>query len=101
PETEVSAEYWFVGRSTSRIGVPLTDEVETIFLQTIDTIASGITARLFPQRPPHDDAFSFGCASCDPDGLGAGEARRAWGAKRGDPRLASYLALVEPQEGPR
>ena len=33
---------------------------------------------------------------CDPDGLGAAEHRDRWERKRHDPRLAAYLALVEP-----
>jgi ATP-dependent helicase/nuclease subunit B len=101
PTVEVSAEYWFVGRSTSRIGVPLTPEVERVFLSTVDAIVSGIAAGLFPQRPPADDNHGFGCPSCDPDGLGAAELRGAWRRKRADPRLAAYLSIVEPPEAGR
>ncbi len=110
-DTPVSAEYWFVGRSTSRIGVPLTDDVDRIFTETVDVIVSGIAAGLFPQRPPQEDFgwlgggggsarhhFAFGCPSCDPDGLGAGEVRRAWTRKRADPRLSAYRSVVEPEE---
>jgi hypothetical protein len=105
----VSAEYWFVGRSRSRIGVPLTDEVERVFTATVDIVVNGIANGLFPQRPPQEDwggakpwvgghLGGFGCPSCDPDGLGAGEVRRAWVRKRHDPRLAQYLSVVEPAE---
>ncbi len=97
PETDVSAEYWFVGRSTSRIGVPLTESVERIFIETVDVIIDGIARGLFPQRPPLEDWFGFGCASCDPDGLGAAEVRRQWSRKRRDPRLAAFLQIVEPE----
>jgi hypothetical protein len=96
PDTEVSAEYWFVGRSTSRIGVPLTEAVERVFTETVDVIVNGIADGLFPQRPPQEDWYGFGCPSCDPDGLGAGGIRRAWARKRSDPRLAGYLSIVEP-----
>jgi hypothetical protein len=96
PDSEVSAEYWFVGRSTRRINVPLTDGVERIFASTVDVIVSGIADGLFPQRPPLDDNHGWGCPSCDPDGLGAADVRRSWASKRLDPRLAAYRAIVDP-----
>jgi hypothetical protein len=53
---------------------------------------------LFPHRPPADDGWGdrVPCAYCDPDGLGTGEHRDRWARKRTDPRLAAYVALVEP-----
>jgi ATP-dependent helicase/nuclease subunit B len=96
PDAPVQAEYWFT-ETNDRIGVPLTDEVDRIFLETLDVIVSGIADGLFPHHPPAEDGYAYiPCRYCDPDGLGAAEHRGRWQRKRNDPRLAAYRALVEP-----
>ena len=96
---DVSAEYWFLHRDAGRrVELPLTPAVEDTFRSALATIADGMAGGLFPHRPPEDDGWGdrVPCAYCDPDGLGTGEHRDRWARKRADPRLAAYVALVEP-----
>jgi RecB family exonuclease len=98
-DAPVSAEYWFLRKDRGkRIGVPLTAQVHATYTATLAVIADGIAGGLFPHRPPKDNGWAgyIECPYCDPDGLGVKEHRDRWERKRHDPRLASYLALVEP-----
>jgi hypothetical protein len=100
PDTPVEAAYWFVRKSRgTRVDVPLTSRVETIYAQTLDAIVSSMATGLFPGRAP--DSPDYGpyrqCGYCNPDGLGHGEARTRWERKRGDPALRVYVALAEPE----
>ena len=65
----------------------------------LTTVVDGIADGLFPSNAPEDQPWLswVACAYCDPDGLGAAERRSRWDAKRADPALADYLALVEPE----
>ena len=96
----VRAEYWFIGRKNrgQRIGYPLTETVEQRYAQVLGTVVDGIAGGLFPHYPPEDQPWAswVQCPYCDPDGLGAADRRARWEAKRSDPALAGYLALVEP-----
>jgi RecB family exonuclease len=97
-QTEVTAEYWFVHRDAGqRVELPLTPAVEDAFRAALATITDGMAGGLFPHRPP-DEGWSNRvlCSFCDPDGLGVSELRERWARKRDDPRLAAYVALVEP-----
>lgn len=99
PAATVSAEYWFLRRDRGkRIELPLTDAVNRAHAEALAVIADGIAAGLFPHRPPKDDGYAgfIECAYCDPDGLGTKEHRARWMRKRFDPRLKTYLRLVEP-----
>jgi hypothetical protein len=101
PDAEVSAEYWFTrGDERKQIGLPLTDHVHQAHTEALMVIADGIASGLFPHRPPADDGFAgfIPCSYCDPDGLGTADRRARWARKRTDPRLAAYVALVEPEE---
>jgi RecB family exonuclease len=98
-EAEASAENCFLRKDRGkRIRVPLTPQVEVRYTATLAVIADGIAGGLFPHRPLKDDSFSgfIECPYCDPDGLGVKDHRDRWQRKRRDPRLAAYLALVEP-----
>lgn len=99
PGTPVTAEYWFV-RSGKRIELPLTDHVYRTHTHALSVIASGIRAGLFPPRPPKDNGWSgfIECDYCDPDRMGTKALFARWQRKRADPRLAEYVALVEPEE---
>jgi ATP-dependent helicase/nuclease subunit B len=99
PEAPVAAEYWFLRKDRgTRISVPLTPQVHETHQEVLAVIADGIAAGLFPHRPPKGDGWAgyIECPYCDPDGLGVEEHRDRWERKRRDPRLAAYLALVEP-----
>ena len=99
PGAAVLAEYWFLRKDHgTRIAVPLTPEVDQAFSAAVAAITDGIAGGLFPHRPPADDGWAgfIECPYCDPDGLGVTELRDGWRRKRGDPRLASYLSLTEP-----
>lgn len=99
-DAPVSAEYWFLRKERGkRIPVPLTDGVQDAYSATLTVIVDGIAGGLFPHRPPKDDGWAgyIECPYCDPDGLGVKEHRDHWQRKRHDPRLAAYLALVEPE----
>jgi ATP-dependent helicase/nuclease subunit B len=102
-DAPVSAEYWFLRRDRGkRISVPLTPQVRDSYAAALAVIADGIAGGLFPHRPPKDDGWGgfIECPYCDPDGLGDREHRDRWERKRHDPRLAGYLALVEPEVAP-
>jgi ATP-dependent helicase/nuclease subunit B len=96
---DVSAEYWFLHKEAGkRVPLALTPQVEAAFVQAVAVIADGIAGGLFPHRPADDDGFGgyIPCGYCDPDGLGVSDHRPRWDRKRHDPRLAGYLALIEP-----
>ena len=102
PEAAVVAEYWFVSAKEqfTRIGYPVTAEVLEKVSQTLTTVVRGIEAGVFPSHPTAASTSIFvECPSCDPDGLGVTELRRAWERKRSDPALAAYTELAEPLEG--
>ena len=65
-------------------------------------IVDGITGGLFPHRPAADDSWGgfIECEYCDPDGLGVADLRDRWDRKSDDPRLAPYLALIDPEATP-
>jgi RecB family exonuclease len=97
PDARVEAAYWFVRRDKDRIAVPLTPEVEQRYAETLQVLVTGIRTGLFPARPPEKEDFSYvRCAFCNPDGIGHGNARTRWLAKKSDPRLAELVALIEP-----
>lgn len=62
-------------------------------------IADSVAGGLFPARAPEDQPWLtwIPCEYCDPDGLGAKRRRDEWERKKHDPRLATFLALVEPE----
>ena len=95
----MSAEYWFLRKDRGkRITLPLTPEVDQACGEALTVIADGIAGGLFPHRPPEGDSWAgfIECPYCDTDGLGVKELRDRWERKRHDPRLARYLALVDP-----
>ena len=95
-DTEVAAEYWFVGRDLgTRIGYAVTDDVLTEYARVLGVIVDGLRAGVFPMIPaaPSTWASWVDCAYCDPDGLGTTERHRQWQTKALDPALADYVAL--------
>jgi ATP-dependent helicase/nuclease subunit B len=101
PQAPVSAEYWFLRKKErgKRVVLPLTAAVATAYAQALTVISDGIAGGMFPHRPPEEQTWGdyIACRYCDPDGLGVAEHLDRWARKRYDPRLASYLALVDPQ----
>jgi len=99
-DAEVQAAYWFVRRDKGRIEVPLSDEVEQLYAQTLQTIVTGIRRGLFPPKPPVEADFSWvQCHFCNPDGVGHSEARRRWEQNKDDPALRDLVDLIEPTTG--
>ncbi|SDP11215.1 PD-(D/E)XK nuclease superfamily protein [Klenkia soli] len=100
PDAEVEAAYWFVRRDKGRIQVPLDDEVEQRYAETLHTIVSGIRSGLFPPKPPSEPDFRWvQCHFCNPDGVGHADARRRWEQTKGDPALSDLVDLIEPTTG--
>jgi hypothetical protein len=101
PTAPVRAEYWFIGPKDrgDHIGYDLTPEIEERYGSVLQTVVQGIAAGVFPHHPPEDHSWAswVECWYCDVDGLGADSARKRWSDKRGDPALADYVALVEPE----
>jgi hypothetical protein len=96
----VRAEYWFVSSKGQfeLIGYPVTPEVLERVGRTLGTIVAGIETGVFPPYPTASSTSPFiECPYCDPDGLGVVELRRAWERKAGDPSLAAFAGLVEPE----
>ncbi len=99
PDAPVRAEYWFATSkgSFTRVGYDVTDEVLAVTSATLGTIVEGVEAGVFPPHPDGTGTFFYiACEVCDPDGLGTVELRSHWEAKRGDPALAAYVSLAEP-----
>jgi RecB family exonuclease len=102
PTAPVRADYWFVsprGRY-QRHGYAVTDDVMAKVGLTLALITDGIEHGVFVSRPTMVSSSPFvQCASCDPDGLGVTELRRAWERKRNDPSLQRYSEFAEPDLG--
>jgi hypothetical protein len=97
PSTPVEASYWFVRRGGRRIPVPLTEEVEARYVDTLDVIVSSIAAGYFPAKAPEVPDFLWvQCPYCNPDGIGHSEARTRWERKRHDPALTRLVNLIDP-----
>jgi hypothetical protein len=95
--TPVEALYWFVGRDRGRVQLPLTEAVQSRYAATVGLLAKSLANGVFPQRPPEKPDFRWvQCAYCNPDGLSHAAPRKRWEAKRLDPALVDYTALVEP-----
>lgn len=98
-QTPVEAEYWFVtdDDGTTRIPLPLTENVDARYRETLGILARAIEDGAFPHRPPKDDDFSWvQCGFCNPDGLGYGEVRARWEHLRETPPLRDLVGLIEP-----
>jgi RecB family exonuclease len=99
PAVAVQAEYWFATARGGfrRIGYQVDDDVLAAAGAILAVIVAGIEGGCFPARPDASTTTPrWGCPYCDPDGLGAGDLRRAWERKATDPALAAYVDLVEP-----
>ncbi|HXQ61814.1 MAG TPA: PD-(D/E)XK nuclease family protein [Acidimicrobiales bacterium] len=99
PLTAVIAEYWFVSAKGKfdRVGYPVTPDVLDKVGATIGTMVAGIEAGVFPHYPTATSTSPFNeCPSCDPDGLGVTDLRRAFEAKSSDPAMAVFVGLAEP-----
>lgn len=108
PDAPVRAAYWFTSArgGFEKLGYPLTDAVLAEVSGAMATIVDGIEAGLFAPHPEPPGTSPFiDCHTCDPDGLGTGELRRAFERKLGDPVLARYVELIglgpdgEPDDG--
>jgi len=101
PDAPVIAEYWFVSTrgKFDRIGYRVTDDVLDKVGATIGTMVAGIEAGVFPHYPTASSTSPFvECPSCDPDGLGVADLRRAFEAKASDPAMAVFVDLALPLE---
>jgi hypothetical protein len=97
---DVETRYWFVTEKGKfdRIGYQLTPQVQADVGWAVTEIADGISAGIFPARPPATPNYVWvDCWYCSPDGLSTAEARRDWERKRSDPLLARYVHLAEPE----
>ena len=81
-----------------RIGYPVDDEVLAEVSSVLGWMVDGIEAGAFPHHPIDDTSPFVKCPFCDPDGLGVGDLRRHWEAKRADPLLARYADVAEPPD---
>ena len=96
----VSVQYWFVSGvdGSSVRGYPMTDAVRQRFEDVVSTIVGGIEAGVFCDRPePGDGPYSPWCDYCNADRLGTNDRRREWQRKCGQPELAKYRDLAEPE----
>jgi RecB family exonuclease len=98
-QTPVEAMYWFVRKDLGkRFKVPLTDEVEQTYAETVGLIARSIAGGVFPARAPATPDYRWvQCAFCNPDGLGHADVRARWETLRLMPELRRYTRLVEPE----
>ncbi|MFK5634042.1 PD-(D/E)XK nuclease family protein [Ornithinimicrobium sp. LYQ103] len=95
--TPVEALYWFTGRDTGRVQLPLTAAVMERYAETLAVLVDGITRGSFPQRAPETADYMYvTCWACNPDGLGHAAIRERWELLRATPELRDYTGLVEP-----
>jgi ATP-dependent helicase/nuclease subunit B len=98
----VRAEYWFIGPRDRglRVGYELTPEVEQRYRDVVATVVDGIAGGIFPANVPEDRPWNpyVACPYCDPDGLGAKDRRIQWERKKSAPRVAAYVALIDPEQ---
>ena len=100
PDAPAYAEYWFTSTRGGfrHIGYRVTTAVRRRVSTAVGRIVDGIEAGVFPNHPTTISTSIFvDCAYCDPDALGVTGLRRQIDAKRADPALAPFLALVDPQ----
>ena len=98
----VRAAYWFV---TTRGGFKIApetpvslDEFKDDFRSAVATIVSGVHKGLFPANPGGESQGTFdNCRLCDFKTLCPSYRDVAWNRKKGDERLAPYLALLEEE----
>jgi hypothetical protein len=98
-DARVDSAYWFVTESGDyrTVTVPFTDAVEARVADVLTTIVTLAETGIFPFRA--DPPSSWGQPwpnVADPDGRGGAINSRLWQRKRGDPALAAYIALAEP-----
>jgi RecB family exonuclease len=99
PDAPVRADYWFVSPrgGYARHGYAVTRDVMAKVTASLALMADGIERGVFISRPTEVSSSPFvECDSCDPDGLGTIELRRAWERKRADPALRAYSDFAEP-----
>ena len=96
-QTPVEALYWFAGKDTGRVQLPLTEAVMQRYAETLALLVDGIARGAFPQRAPKTADYSYTqCSACNPDGLGHADIRERWELLRTTPELQDYTGLVEP-----
>lgn len=95
--TPVEALYWFTGRETGRVQLPLTAAVMERYAETLGLLVDGIARGSFPQRAPEAADYSYvQCSACNPDGLGHAAVRERWEMLRSTSELRGFTGLVEP-----
>ena len=100
-DAQLSAQYWFVtsDENFKTLGYGLNDEVMDRFSEVLGTIADGIDAGLFCDRPKPDKTtgqFSQPCEYCNSDRLGTQDRRRSWERIQDQVELTDYRKLAEP-----
>jgi ATP-dependent helicase/nuclease subunit B len=95
------AAYWFASGRDRGVVVPvnLDADTERIYGAAVGTLVAGIADGVFIAKPPTTEDHGYiQCPYCNPDGVSYSEVQSAYGRKRGDPALASLLALIDPVE---
>jgi ATP-dependent helicase/nuclease subunit B len=100
--TAIQAQYWFVRRDAgTRVPLPLTADVETVYARALDVLARSIFGGLFPPKAPEGADFVYvQCRYCNPDGIGHSENRERWERKRPDAILRELITLIDPDGVP-
>jgi hypothetical protein len=99
-----SAAYWYVTPAgpSGLAEVPL-EAVEEHFIEAVDAFAEGIEAGRFPMNPGAPDNWprdTFeNCKYCEHDAVCASDRDELWERTVDDPRVARYLAVVQPGPG--
>ena len=99
-DARVTSLYWHLRADAgyALTGYEITDAVEASTIGAIATIVDHIDRGVFVQHPEETTRTQWvSCHYCDPDGLGASDARRRLLRKRSDPALEDYLGLAEPE----
>jgi ATP-dependent helicase/nuclease subunit B len=101
PDAPVRAEYWFVSTrgEFKKHGYWVTPDVLTHVGETLQSMANGIEAGVFPPYPTASSTTPWvECPYCDPDGMGVAELRRQYEHKRADDAMGAFVNFAHPFE---
>jgi hypothetical protein len=100
PDVDVEVAYWFITRKAKfeRVGYRVSADTTAATQAVLRAAVDGISAGLFPPRP-NEHSGGYGCAACDPDGLGDRTSVARFEQLLALPEMADYAGVVVGSAG--
>ena len=101
PHAPVEAGYWYVSSKGGwkDVIIDIDDAIRERFLQSLDTISTGIGEGVFPANPGEEAWRSFeNCKWCEYNRICPADRDRAWDRLQHADAIAGYRALSAPVE---